>query len=75
MHLKKFKILSMQVDRQQNSALYREFSRLYVEICRFETKSKVRKVKVVFSSLMLNTTKKYEHSIFRNKNKNLRKFA
>ena len=27
----------MQFDRQQNSALYSEFSRIYVEICRLET--------------------------------------
>ena len=39
MCLKKFKKLSMQVDGQQNSALYSEFSRLSVEICRLETMS------------------------------------
>ena len=39
MYLKKFKKLSMQYNRQQNSALYIEFSRLYVEICRFEMMS------------------------------------
>ena len=45
MNLKKFKKLIMQLDRQQNSALHREFSRLQVEICRFEMMSKSRKLK------------------------------
>ena len=42
-NLKKFKKLSTQFNRQQNYALYCEFLRLYVEICRFDTVSKSRK--------------------------------